>query len=90
MKLSVIIPVYNEINSIKLILECVRAVDIIKEIIIVDDFSTDGTREILAELADDTQRSTTMTAIWVKGLRPPEGGLSDASYLHERYYRNIL
>lgn len=51
--LSIVIPVYNEINSIHTILESVRAVDIEKEIIIVDDFSSDGTREMLAELADD-------------------------------------
>jgi glycosyltransferase involved in cell wall biosynthesis len=50
-KLSVVIPVYNEVNTIRQILEQVRAVEIPydKEIIVVDDFSTDGTREILAE-----------------------------------------
>ncbi|TFB10244.1 glycosyltransferase family 2 protein [Candidatus Marinimicrobia bacterium MT.SAG.2] len=47
MKLSVIIPVYNEINSIGKILLRVQEVNIEKEIIIVDDASTDGTRELL-------------------------------------------
>jgi glycosyltransferase involved in cell wall biosynthesis len=56
MKLSVVIPVYNEINSIKAILEAVKAVDIDKEIIVVDDCSTDGTRQLLAELADHATR----------------------------------
>ena len=56
MKLSVVIPVYNEINSIKTILESVRAVDMDKEIICVDDYSTDGTRQLLSELADDTTK----------------------------------
>ena len=43
-------PVYNEKSTIEKILEKVRAVDIEKEIIIVDDFSTDGTREILQNM----------------------------------------
>ncbi|MGL4463035.1 MAG: glycosyltransferase family 2 protein [Planctomycetia bacterium] len=46
-KLSVAIPVYNEIRTIRTILEKVRAVPIRKEIVLVDDFSTDGTRDIL-------------------------------------------
>jgi glycosyltransferase involved in cell wall biosynthesis len=50
MKLSIVIPVYNEKTTIVQILESVRAVDLPKEIIIVDDFSTDGTREILQSL----------------------------------------
>jgi glycosyltransferase involved in cell wall biosynthesis len=56
MKLSVIIPVYNEKNTIVPIYQLVKAVNIDKEIIIVDDFSTDGTREILLKLADSTTR----------------------------------
>lgn len=56
MKLSVVIPIYNEIDTIRVLVESVRAVDIHKEIILVDDFSSDGTREILSELADDTIR----------------------------------
>ncbi|WP_129127926.1 glycosyltransferase family 2 protein [Geomonas oryzae] len=56
MKLSIVIPVYNEVNTIAAILERVRAVDLDKEIICVDDCSTDGTREILADLADESTR----------------------------------
>src|SRR6266540_2115104 len=52
MKLSVVIPVYNEKSTIVDIYNAVRAVDLNKEIIIVDDFSTDGTREILATFRD--------------------------------------
>ncbi|HLT20824.1 MAG TPA: glycosyltransferase family 2 protein [Thermomicrobiales bacterium] len=48
---SVIIPVYNERNTIRELLRRVRAVDIPKELIIVDDASTDGTWEILKEEA---------------------------------------
>ena len=47
MKLSVIMPVFNEKETIEKIVEKVRALSIDKEIIIVDDCSTDGTREIL-------------------------------------------
>ena len=47
MLLSVLIPAYNEINSIDTLLEKIQAVPINKEIIIVDDGSTDGTRELL-------------------------------------------
>jgi glycosyltransferase involved in cell wall biosynthesis len=50
MKLSVVIPVYNEKNTILELLERVRNVDLLKEIIVVDDFSTDGTREVLKAL----------------------------------------
>ena len=53
MKLSVVIPVYNEKETIRELYECVRAVDLDKEIILVDDFSTDGTREILQGLAGE-------------------------------------
>ena len=51
-KLSVVIPVYNEVNTIEEVLEKVKAVRIPleKEIIIVDDGSTDGTREKLSEI----------------------------------------
>ncbi len=49
MKISVVIPVYNEETTIKEIFQAVSAVDLDKEIIIVDDCSTDGTREILRE-----------------------------------------
>ena len=45
MKLSVIIPVYNEVNTIAKIIERVKEVSVEKEIIVVDDGSTDGTRE---------------------------------------------
>ena len=50
MKLSVIIPVYNEKNTITEILKQVIDVPVDKEIIIVDDSSTDGTREMLKDI----------------------------------------
>ena len=47
MRLSVIIPVYNEQATIAEILRQVRAVGLAAEIIVVDDGSSDGTRDIL-------------------------------------------
>lgn len=50
MKLSVVIPCYNERKTIESIVSAVRAVSLPEiEIIVVDDFSTDGTTEILRE-----------------------------------------
>ena len=51
--LSVIIPVFNEAQTLEELVERVRAVAIEKEIIVVDDCSTDGSREILEKLARD-------------------------------------
>lgn len=50
MKLSIVIPCYNEVSTIEKIVAAVQEAPVPqKEIIIVDDFSTDGTREILKE-----------------------------------------
>ncbi len=48
--LSIVIPVFNEKKTIEEIIERVKAVSIDKEIIVVDDFSTDGTREVLSQI----------------------------------------
>ena len=55
LKLSIIIPVYNEKKTIKAIIERVKKVklkNIKKEIIVIDDFSTDGTKESLSKIKD--------------------------------------
>lgn len=53
MKLSIVIPVYNEAGSIMEILGRVRSVPQDKEIIVVDDGSTDGTTQRLKEMAEE-------------------------------------
>lgn len=59
-KLSVVVPVYNERNTITEIIRRVRTVElpdgIEREIIVVDDGSTDGTRDVLRQLGDSTVR----------------------------------
>jgi glycosyltransferase involved in cell wall biosynthesis len=52
MNLSVIIPAYNEVKTIREIVSRVRSTGLVFEIMVVDDGSTDGTREVLKELAD--------------------------------------
>ena len=52
-KLSVIMPVYNERNTVLRVLDRVLQVPIPKEVIIVDNCSTDGTREILQGIQAD-------------------------------------
>ncbi|HUS59535.1 MAG TPA: glycosyltransferase family 2 protein [Planctomycetota bacterium] len=57
LKLSILIPVYNEKKTLPTLIERVRnaPVDIEKEIVLVDDCSTDGTRDLLSELAAAAQ-----------------------------------
>ncbi len=50
-KLSIIIPVYNEIGTLAEVLARVAALDVEKELIVVDNVSTDGTREYVQSLA---------------------------------------
>ena len=57
MKLSVLIPIYNEERTLEEVVRRVRAVQIPKEIILVDDGSTDQSRAILTRLQEENDRA---------------------------------
>lgn len=63
MLITIVIPVFNEVNTIATVLQQVEAVILscAKEIIIVDDFSTDGTRDLLQKL--DVNGTTRVSTI---------------------------
>jgi len=82
MNLSVIIPVYNEAGNIREILKRVEAQNLANEIVVVDDGSTDGTRDILRELDGQTmvrvilhERNQGKGAAVVTGLKASRGEL---------------
>ncbi len=52
MTVSIVIPVYNEAPTVERLLRRVDAVEVPGEVIVIDDGSTDGTRELLTELVD--------------------------------------
>jgi glycosyltransferase involved in cell wall biosynthesis len=55
MKLSIIVPVYNEKQTFLQVLKRIEITPYEKEIIVIDDFSADGTREILRELDESRE-----------------------------------
>jgi glycosyltransferase involved in cell wall biosynthesis len=57
MKISIVIPCYNEINTIQSIIDKVKQVDLHleKELVIIDDASKDGTREYLQTMTQDPE-----------------------------------
>ena len=82
MNLSVIIPVYNEVEHIREIVKRVQSTKMTKEIIIVDDGSEDGTRSILQELDGKKkvrvilhERNQGKGAAVVTGLNAAEGDI---------------
>src|SRR5437763_1361000 len=72
-KLSVVIPVYNEKQWIRELLRRVQAVPIPKEVIVIDDCSTDGTRDLLRELESATVRVVYQSVNQGKGAALREG-----------------
>src|SRR5262249_49937045 len=90
LKLSVVVPVYNEVASLPIILNRVVAAlpDVDKEIIVVDDCSTDGTTAWLRQLVGDKiQTATVGNDGAVRRIRDPEPGLPSAAIhalFHER------
>jgi glycosyltransferase involved in cell wall biosynthesis len=63
-KLSVVMPVYNEIRTLATVIERVRATQLPLEIVIVDDGSRDGSREYLAELRDNRDQNADLVILF--------------------------
>lgn len=66
MKLSIVMPVYNECRTLNVVIERVLAVPLEKELICVDDGSSDGSREILSQL--QTQHSNLRVLLQPKNM----------------------
>jgi glycosyltransferase involved in cell wall biosynthesis len=67
--LSVVIPVYNEQSTIEEVLWRVQQVEIDKEVIVIDDGSTDGTREFLQEISNGIASGLESTVVPKTGHR---------------------
>jgi glycosyltransferase involved in cell wall biosynthesis len=83
--LSVVIPVYNERETLQALVERVRAVPIRKQIILVDDCSTDGTRDLLAEYAHRLAEPVAAAASGgseAGSFRHVDGGSEAGSFRH--------
>ena len=100
LKLSVIMPVYNEKSTLMKIIEKVQAVQITKEIIIVDDGSADGTREVLEQITDENikiyyhEKNQGKGAAIRTAQKHIDGNIvviqdADLEYNPEEYYRLI-
>jgi len=85
MKLTVLIPVYNEVKTILQAIEEVEKITVPdKEVIIIDNFSTDGTRELLQGLKHDKYKiifndHNTVSGSLINGMKMAKG---DFVYSH--------
>ena len=72
MKLSIVVPVYNEVATLEKIIAAIKAVDVgmEKEIVLVDDCSKDGTRELLQQL----QAKDPTLAVYFHEVNQGKGG----------------
>ncbi len=98
MKLSVIIPVYNEEKTIIEILNKIKKININKEIIVVNDYSTDNSYEILSKIKDikliNHQKNMGKSAAIRTSLKYVTGDIviiqdADLEYNPEDYYKLV-
>ncbi len=101
MRVSVIIPVFNELATIKEIVKRVQKTGVANEIVIVDDGSTDGTRNVLARMKSESQvkivlheKNTGKGSAVRTGIQNTRGDviiIQDADLEYDpREYRNLL
>jgi dolichol-phosphate mannosyltransferase len=82
MKLSVVMPVYNERDTVVEVVERVRAVPVEKEIIVVDNDSTDGTRELIQAITYPEVRTILQPRNLMKGNSVKKGiAAAEGEYL---------
>ena len=83
--LSIVIPIYNEVTSLKELLLQVADVEIgmKKELILVDDFSTDGTRDILREIETAQENSGGISEYIAKSQRSSDENTAPNSEVRE-------
>ena len=72
MKLSIVVPIYNEVATIERIVEAIKSVDIgmEKEVVLVDDCSKDGTRDLLQQM----QAKDPSLAVYFHEVNQGKGG----------------
>jgi glycosyltransferase involved in cell wall biosynthesis len=90
MRLSVVMPVFNELATLKMSIQRVAAIDLDKELVIVDDGSTDGSRELLSELSSAglqswlpnpaSQRGTNVARVHVQPKNMGKGAALRAAF----------
>src|SRR3954462_5060579 len=80
-RLSVIMPVYNEIRTLAKVIERVQATGLPIELIIVDDGSTDGSREFLTNLQSSHGTATTDLQIILHDKNQGKGGAIKTGFL---------